>query len=291
MEKIKPKEKLTRASRPPKPAYFALESPTDKDILSAFTLEQQTEIRQKQQILSSLAYFIGKDFRIPVELNEPGAGWHWDFKANKIRIDPKTLLERPMDELRYLICHEGGHRRVSRTEFIPLEEWRQPGFSAMMNFIEDPRNDNFVAESYPKYRDNIDAAWGSFFEEEKKKLEEMAMDRLGTKPRFMQAGYEYIRHWFQEVQGKKAEISKDLPEDVKAVVGATVEAARDSWLRYPTRKDADTSEELILQYARVSYEINREEIWPEFKKLIEGSAEPPEAELRYGSGWPPKTKN
>ena len=47
-----------------------------------FTLEQQAEIARKLQILSSLAFFIGKDFKIPVELNEPGQGWHWDFEKN-----------------------------------------------------------------------------------------------------------------------------------------------------------------------------------------------------------------
>ncbi len=79
-----------------------------EEILSAFTPEQQQEIIYKQQILSSLGYFIGRDFRIPIELNEPGAGWHWNFKENEIRIDPKDLVEKPMDYLRFVISHEGG---------------------------------------------------------------------------------------------------------------------------------------------------------------------------------------
>lgn len=286
MEKFRSHDEVSHEepAREPEMVYRALARRKEKDVLAAFTPEQQAEIKQKQQILSSLAYFIGKDFRIPVELNEAGAGWHWDFEKNVIRIDPKTLLERPMDELRYLICHEGGHRRVSRTDFIPLEEWRQPGFSAMTNFIEDPRNDNFVAESYPKYRENIDAAWGSFFEEEKKKMEALAEDRLGTKPRFMQAGYEYIRQWFNEIHNNQPmEVSEDLPEDVQKVVRATLESARDSWLRYPSRQEADKGgkigkkqvdgETMIREYARTSYEINRDEVWPEFQKLVDSDME------------------
>src|SRR5438105_346567 len=113
-------------------SFRALRENSDQRILAQFSEAQQTEIKHKQKVLSSLAYFIGKDFRIPVELNEPGAGWHWDFAANKIRIDPKDLLEKSMDYLRFVISHEGGHRRISRTEFIPLEEWNQPGFSFMM---------------------------------------------------------------------------------------------------------------------------------------------------------------
>lgn len=237
-----------------------------------FTESDLAEIERKRQILSSLAFFIGKDFRIPVELNEPGKGWHWDFKENKIRIDPKDLLEKPIDELRYLICHEGGHRRVSRTEFIPLEVWQQPGFSAMSNFIEDPRSDNFVAESYPKYQENVDIAWGKFFESQSKMSEE-AQDKLGRKPKFMQAGYEYIRQWFGEIRGEEIKISEDLPEDVKVVVSTTLESARDSWWRYPSRAEADKSEELISRYAERSYEINRDRVWPEFKKLVEKDME------------------
>src|SRR3990170_4542449 len=79
------------------------------EILGQFSPEQQQDIRYRQQVLSSLAYFIGKDFRIPVELNEPGQGWHWDFAENKIRIDPQDLVEKPLDYLRFVISHEGGH--------------------------------------------------------------------------------------------------------------------------------------------------------------------------------------
>jgi hypothetical protein len=247
--------------------------PSGQEILAKFTPEQQEEIRYKQRVLSSLAYFIGKDFAIPVELNQPGAGWHWDFKDNIIRIDPQTLLESPIGELRYLICHEGGHRRISRMNFIPLEEWRQSGFSAMMNFIEDPRNDNFVEESYPRYGENVDAAWNKFFEKRKQETEGLAKEKLGIIPRFAQAGYEYIRHWFEERKGKKIEIDQALPEEVKSVVGSTLDFARDSWFRYPSREEADGSEELIKKYAEISYVINREQVWPEFKKLIDKDIE------------------
>ena len=98
-------------------SYEKLEDEHNQENI-VFTPEQQQEIETKRRILSSLAFFIGKDFQIPVELNEPGKGWHWDFQKNIIRIDPKDLLEKPMDYLRFVISHEGGHRRISRTEFI-----------------------------------------------------------------------------------------------------------------------------------------------------------------------------
>src|SRR3989344_9017829 len=274
MEKFRPNPEIPREEPAPEleMVYHALDRKKEKDVLAEFTPEQQAEIKQKQQTLSSLAYFIGKDFRIPVELNQPGAGWHWDFKENVIRIDPKDLLEKPMDYLRFVISHKGGHRRISRTDFIPLEEWRQPGFSFMMNAIEDPRDNNFVAESYPKFREQMGLAYKEDLDFEAK-AKEKADQKLGVRPRFMQAGFEYIKQWFREVEGKDVELSPDLPEEVKAVVMATLDSARDSWLRYPSRQEADKSEDLIRKYAQVSYEINRDEVWPEFKKLIDADME------------------
>ena len=243
------------------------------EIISKFEPSQQSEINQKQQILSSLAYFIGKDFRIPVELNEPGAGWHWDFAENKIRIDPKDLVEKPMDYLRFVISHEGGHRRISRTDDIPKEIWGQPGFSFMMNAVEDPRTNNFVAEAYPRFRDQMNVAYQMDLDFEGKTKEKAKKD-LGYTPRFMQAGLEYIKQWCQETAGVTAPtISPDLPEDVKNVVSKTLDSARDSWLRYPSKQEADQGEIPIRKYANVSYEINRDEIWPEFKKLVDADME------------------
>src|SRR3989338_3012484 len=284
MEKFRSQPEMPRQEPTPEPemVYHALDRKKEKDVLAKFTPEQQAEIKQKQQTLSSLAYFIGKDFRIPVELNQPGAGWHWDSQENVIWIDPKDLLEKPMDYLRFVISHEGGHRRISRTDFIPLEEWRQPGFSFMMNAIEDPRDNNFVAEAYPKFREQMSLAYQEDLDFEAK-AKQKADQKLGRQPRFMQAGFEYIKQWFKEAEGKEPQLSEDLPEDVRAAVAATLESARDSWLRYPSRQEADNGgrigrkkldgESMIREYAKLSYEINRDEIWPEFKKLIEADME------------------
>ena len=253
-------------------SFNKLEIRDEEEILKNFTPEEREEIKYKQEILSSLAYFIGKDFRIPVELNEPGAGWHWDFKNNIIRIDPKDLLEKPMDYLRFVISHEGGHRRISRTEFIPLETWNQPGFSFMMNAIEDPRDNNFVAENYPKFREQMELAYKMNLDLEQK-IKEKAKEKLGFQPRFMQAGFELIKQWFKETMKEESEISKDLPEEVKTAIEKVLKSAQDSWWRYPSKEEADKSEEIIKEFAKVSYEINLEEIWPEFKKLVEQDME------------------
>ena len=240
----------------------------EERILEQFTSEQVEIIRSKQKVLSSLAYFIGRDFSIPVELNEPGAGWHWNFKANIIRIDPIDLLEKPMDFLRFVISHEGGHRRISRTEFIPIKEWEEEGFSFLMNSIEDPRDNNFVADNYPVFAEQMGVAYEPQFDLEEKS-KDRAFDQLGYTPRFMQAGFEYIKQWYRQRQNKPQELSADLPAEVREVVEKTLESASRSWWLYPSKSEADEDEQNIKNYAQASYHLNREKIWPEFKKLVE----------------------
>jgi len=239
-----------------------------ESILAQFSPEERRTIVERQRLLSSLGFFIGKDFDMPILLNESGAGWHWNFKENHIKIDPKDLLEKPLDYLRFVISHEGGHRRISRTEFIPEDVWRQPGFSFMMNAIEDPRDNNFVAEAYPKFREQMNLAYtlDQRFEAEAKAL---AQKRMGSVPRFLQAGHEYIKQWFREANGKPFEIDPTLPQEVQDAVKETLAAARSSWWRYPSKQEADRSEELITRYAESSYRINLEKVWPEFKRLVD----------------------
>lgn len=261
-----------------------------ESILSTFSPEQQIEIKKRLNILSSIVYFIGQDFEIGIELNpyrrpHPDSGWHWDFKDNIVRVDPDDLLERPIEYSCFVMGHEAGHRRVTRTHFIPREVWEQPGFRFMLNAIEDPRENNFVADNYPAFRERMRVAYESDLDMEEKSKEK-AQERLGKVPRFMQAGFEYIRLWFLErlneeefkdltkrqATQKLAEMIKvDLPDEVKEVVLKTLGNARESWWLYPTKKEADgkDGEQIISDYAEGSYIINLEDIWPEFKKLVD----------------------
>lgn len=233
---------------------------------------EKEEIDKKRKLLSTLAHFIGKDFKMPIEINVPGQGWHWDFAKNVVRIDPIDLLEKPIDYLRFVISHEGGHRRISRTEFIPIETWEQPGFPFLMNAIEDPRDNNFVAENYPKFKEQMELAYNYDLDLENR-TKERAKEKLGYQPRHIKAGFEYIKQWFNEVQEKEEKMSQDLPEEIENVVKKTLKFARDSWWSYPSKEEADKSENLIKRYAENSYNINLNKIWPEFKKLIDKDLE------------------
>lgn len=239
----------------------------DKEILKNFSPEEKDLISKRKRVLSSIVYFIGKDFEMPVELNNPGAGWHWDFKKNEVKVDPQDLLNKPEGFSRFVMGHEAGHRRISRTGFIPLEIWKKPGFAFMMNSIEDPRDNNFVAEGYPKFAEDMTAGyeWIKDLEEQSSKKAEQ---KLGYQPRFKQAGFEYIRQWWREINKKESDTEVELPVEVKEVVDKTLSSARDSWWTYPTKKEADTAEANIEKYAYVSYKINYDKIWPEFEKLV-----------------------
>ena len=269
------KESIERQDAPyaPDTKLWALRPSRQSEILSQFTPEEQQTIQYRKQLLSSLAYFVGKDFKIPVDLNEPGQGWHWDFQANKIAIDPKDLVERPLEELRFIVSHEGAHRRISRMDVIPLEQWQQPGFSFMMNAIEDPRVNSFVVDSYPRFRTSMEQTYDSEMDFEKTAKEQGKL-KLGTVPRFATAGFEYIKQWYRKSQGKDIQLSEDLPDDVAEIVQKTLASAEDSWLRYPSKAEVDKDgEDIVKKYSQVSYEISRDEVWPEFKKLVDQDVE------------------
>lgn len=252
----------------------------DAQILSQYTPGEAKEIKEKQAKLSVIAKFIGKDFNMPVFLSKPGGGWYWNFRDNYICIDPKDLLEKPMDYLEFVVAHEGGHRRVSRTEFIPDDILQTPGFLPLMNAIEDPRMNNFVAESYPRFREQMVFS----YELNKKDMEKdlyACAKKVGNYPKYHLACLEYIHQWFREVQGLDFQIDERLPEDVKDVVQKTLQDAAISWRLYPQKEEVDgqkyiafqgrqiTGEEAVVAFAQSSYEINLQKIWPMFKSLIE----------------------
>lgn len=245
-----------------------------KKILEQFTPEQQSLIIERFKVLSIIPKIIGKDFDMPVELNKAGGGWHWDFKANIVRVDPVDLLEKPIDYLRFVMAHEGGHRRISRTDFIPLEVWKQKGFSFLMNVIEDPRDNNFLADTYPRFREEAKVAY-DINNALAEKMKTEAKDRLGMVPRFELAGHEFIRLWYSWFKREKMIIDDRLPTEVQNVVRKALVSAEDAWSRYPNQEETEgeKGQETIRAFAKVSYDIILEEIWPEFQKLVQADLE------------------
>lgn len=255
------------------------------DPLECFSDEERQIIKEKIHVLSSLVYLIGKDYGMEVKVN-PEPGWEWDFEENVVRVDPDDLLEKPIEFLRFVMSHEAGHRRISRGyEVIPREVWEQPGFAFMMNAIEDPRDNNFVADTIPHFKEEMKFAYGpnsdvGAFETE---MKEKAQAKFKTQPRFMQAGFEYMRLWYQYSLGNEPTLREELPVDVREVVEKTLPHARESWNTYPSLKESEegmvlngkhlSGEEVITEYARASFNINHQHIWPLFKTLVDKDIE------------------
>lgn len=250
-----------------------------ENILDNFSISERKIIEERLHILSPLCLYVSRDYDMKIELNAKGEGWHWDFEHNIVRADAGDLLEKPIDYLRFVIQHEAGHRLISRVNgVIPDEVWSQTGFSFMSNAIEDPRDNNFVADNVPKFRNEMKVAYETDenFEQE---MKEKAENKTGKVPRFMSAGFEYIKIWFAESKGEKKEIDENLPDEVKEVIRKTLESARKSWNTYPTRKETENGivyggkkingEEAIIEYARASFDINFQEVWPLFKTLVD----------------------
>ena len=239
-------------------------------ILQHFRKSEQEIIQERVKLLTPLSRLISKDFAIPVLLNAPGRGWFWNAERPEIRVDPKDLLEKPLSYSRFAICHEGAHHRISRLEMIPKEQWQAPGFAFLMNANEDPRINNFAALAYPQILPDMLATYDL-----DAVLEQDAREKLEgkTPPRYVQAGFEYLRLWNRKIRGKPLEIRVDLPEEVQDVVRKTLPHAEEAWSCYPTRDEANRSEKIVRRYADEFYDILVSKIWPEFSKLVQQDLE------------------
>ncbi|RMG39697.1 MAG: VWA domain-containing protein [Candidatus Dadabacteria bacterium] len=241
---------------------------TQKEILDLFSEEDRATINERLEIISALAKLVSHDYEIPIELNMPGQGWHWDFAENLIKADPLDILNKPLDFLRFVAAHEGAHRRISNLFLIPESEWRQPGYSFMTNAIEDPRANNFVLEGYPRFQSSMELIADAAADLQKR-TNQTALSTVGFVPRFLTAGFEYMHQWRQIKQSGAFKVPADLDYAIKDVLAKTLDAANDSWQHYPLREELQHDSALSELYAAASYQINAERIWPEFKKLIE----------------------
>lgn len=246
-----------------------------EEVLGRFDKEQQTTILNRQKTLSALGYFIGKDFEIPIILGLPGpegdSGWMWNQHkdgSSYMQVNAQDLAEKPLDYLRFVTSHEAGHRRITRAWLMPQEYLDQPAFSSVWNQLEDPRNNNFVAEAYPNFREQMTPVYNEMMERSVKDRE-MSKEMVGTTPRFQLAAWQYIEQWWNEMQGKPIVVEESLPPEVQEVLRMTLPAAQEFWWRYPSKEEAEQGEETIEKYATSAYKVLLEQIWPHIKTLID----------------------
>lgn len=219
----------------------------------------EEEYRERLERLRSMGRVIGQDFAMGVEVGKE-RGWRYIFKpVNKIEVDPIDVAERGLDYCFGVIAHEGAHRKISRTDFIPKRVWQEMGFSFLMNAVEDPRVNNWVSEKYDGARDWLERVYAEDLSTEDK-IDKKAKEKLGYVPKHIQFGLEVIRYWHT---GK---FSEGLSPDVKEALDKTIKYAE---LAYQTLPEKEPTEEDIKDKAQLAYKIVYSAIWPEYQKLVD----------------------
>jgi hypothetical protein len=241
---------------------------SQKEILELFSREDCELIQHRLYVLSGYSQFVGQDFGMQVELNQPGQGWHWDVIQNIVRVDPVDLMSKPLEYLRGVFIHEGAHRRISHFAFANKELMGYPSFALLVNALEDPRINNFAIDCYPTSQPQLDMLYQTSIDAEQIATAK-AEEHIGFKPKSFQAGFEFIRLWYQERCGNPLDIEPSLPEDVKQFVSKTLESAREFWWTYPSPEEIQTDPSSVDRYAQQSFSIIVNKIWPEFKKLVD----------------------
>jgi cobalamin biosynthesis protein CobT len=237
--------------------------------LKTFTFQERQEILSKREILSSLAHFIGKDFRLPVHLGAPGSGWYWDPVQNSVTIDSQDVLSNPLSFLRFVTCHEGGHRRISRLSTVPDELVENGAFMMLLNGVEDPRINNYLCEAYPVLERDMKEAISHSFEEIHKVLARAEKDQ-GMRPDSVVAVQEIIAEWFSD-RGGKLPLHKalELSAEVKEFLKTTRAACQRAYYTYPSRKETERGDRAAKAYSKAAYRVIAEEVWPHFQSLVQ----------------------
>ncbi|MBU2508835.1 MAG: hypothetical protein ABII13_00385 [Patescibacteria group bacterium] len=219
------------------------------------------EYETRLERLRSMGRAIGEDFNMGVEVGKK-RGWRYIFKpVNKIEVDPEDIREKGLDYCFGVIAHEGAHRKISRTDFIPKDVWQEMGFSFLMNAVEDPRVNNWVGDKYDGAEEWLEKV---YFEDlpTEERVDEKAKEQIGYTPKHIKFGLEVIRYWHT---GK---FSKDLPDDVKKALDKTIKYAE---LAYEALPEKEPTEEDIHDQAELMYRIVYSAIWPEYEKLVDKS--------------------
>lgn len=240
-----------------------------------------TEDLQKQlDELKLIAQRIGKDFKMQVKLGTPNGGSFFDPEKVEIIIDP-THIEKDPELAQFVVAHEGSHRAITvgPTEMglgvqKSNELYGQPGFRYMNNVIEDCAIGDWGKGMFPKLKPLIERNYDKDLAKENAVLwaapegtpEWLLVMKFyaehGYMPRFTQWGSEVIRDWHQ------GRFSKQLDPEVEKALKKTIKPAQKSVEEIPSIEDSD-SRKKVVKSAQKRFKINKDEIWPEVKKLVE----------------------
>lgn len=185
------------------------------------------------------------------------------------KIEKKDL---DMDDLTFLLGHEGGHRAISRgpneigLKKEKVEEfYGKIGFAYGANCVEDPADNNWVRNKFPKIGEAVKKNYDEQTRQENipAGLEHPDMQRaissLGYIPRFAWFGAEVIRYWHT------GEFSAGLDEKTKEAVEKIKDFLPEIFEAIPSSKK---TEKETIEKARERFVAYYEKIWPELEKLV-----------------------
>ncbi len=246
----------------------ALNSPDQPQVIDE-------QLRRKAE---TIALFMGGDYNMTVSVGPEGSGWHWDFARNHVNMDAKDLLEEDENVVKGVASHEGNHRSFTRPEHIQ-DLWQEPGFSFGFNAVEDPRVNTGGIKFRPGSREWIQAYierdLGPGGGLDYKGIQQDTTDSIGYVPKYMQWGGEIIRYWYEKEFADSINNDEDrdrfldeIPDgDVREKVKLTIDAFEDFYASIPDTKD----EQEVQQMAKQAGDKFKEEIWPEYKELVDQS--------------------
>lgn len=226
----------------------------------------------------------GANYDFIVKAGPAGSGSHWDPVHREYCYD-SAIEEYPDRDAAFgVIQHEANHELVSSLDYV-VDLWQEMGFSFGLNAVEDPRANQGGTKMLPGTKKwiqsyiEMDLSPGGGLDY--KDIKKDARQDLGYVPKFMQAGAEMIRYWHdREFTGKIADPAQDpnkfqldfdqfldeIPdEDVRDFVKKAQPHFETYYHTIPSTKAEKN------KYAKESSDNFRNNIWPDYKKLVEKS--------------------
>lgn len=220
--------------------------------------------------LAAVARMVGGDWRMKVEVGNPGEGSFFNESQNRIQFDPLHITDpERLRQVEFVSAHEGGHRAITRgPDAVGLarekrdELYRKLGFAFGANALEDPADNNWWSRKYEGLAPTVAEIYDEQFLQDGAVLgtpETHALAKLlGYTPKFVHFGSEIIRLWHT------GEFSKGIPADVRKALDLVKNDAQEYFDDVPSEHP---SEKEVIDRARSRFSTYVEKIWPEMERL------------------------
>lgn len=224
------------------------------------------------ETLTLVIHMIAQDFKIPVKVRGAGVGSYYDIERRQIVLDPEHLKRSGL----YVPAHEAAHVVITVLpnggELVDLLSNRY--FQFLWNVTEDTAVDTWLLRRYPGLRDLIRDSYSRTLEEasdtELSRFDKSRQVlRSGRIPKSVLFASEIFRLMFND------SFSEGLNQSVEGLDQSVIHALDKVRTSLVTVRDTIPNPKLytvdpedVKVKAQKRIEITRDEIWPEFQKLL-----------------------